>query len=426
MVIFRLFLRSFLVGIILSSLTMITAQQSFQSKRLDALLQRHGWIKIGLKESASTAQINMQRGGTIIADGETANCSAGIFNLRSSGGKITAVVPGNQVITGSDIILIPSDGYFQYNSRTYRGKARFVMHGSMVVINEVMIDDWLKGVLPAEIGSDSPLEALKAQAVAGRSEAIFRLSHPPHAKEGYDFCAGPHCQAYKGISEETENIRKACEQTLGFVLLANDDIVNGVYHNVCGGVTAAAEDVWDGDPEPGLKPVFDTLAGGTPQLASESAAASFIEGDGSKCFCYPGNPGYASYAKKYFRWTKTIDASKVGSLAGVGTLTDIRVTQRQPSGRVRKLTITGTNGSKTIDKELPIRNMFDLWSGLFVLKVEENGGRISSVTFVGAGNGHGVGMCQHGAREIARRGGTFDQILGHYYPGVVLQRIYRP
>lgn len=61
-----------------------------------------------------------------------------------------------------------------------------------------------------------------------------------------------------------------------------------------------------------------------------------------------------------------------------------------------------------------------------MLKVEQNGGSISSVTFVGAGNGHGVGMCQHGAREIARRGGKFDQILGHYYPGAVLQRIYRP
>lgn len=326
MPLFRFCLRCILFGALIFSLNSGNAQQAFQSKRLNSLLERHGWIKIGLNESASSAKIEMQHGGSIIADGTTANCSAGTFNLRSSGGTITAVVPGNQAITGSDITLIPSDGYFQYNNRTYRGKARFVRHGSMVVINEVMIDDWLKGVLPAEIGNDSPLEALKAQAVAGRSEAIFRLSHPPHAKEGYDFCTGPHCQAYKGISEETDNIRKACEETLGYVLLANDDIVNAVYHNVCGGATAAAEDVWDGDPEPGLKPVFDTLAGGTPQLASEAAAASFIEGDGSKYFCYPGNPGYASYAKKYFRWSKTIEATKVGSIAGVGTLTDIRVT----------------------------------------------------------------------------------------------------
>ena len=86
----------------------------------------------------------------------------------------------------------------------------------------------------------------------------------------------------------------------------------------------------------------------------------------------------------------------------------------------------GTNGSKTFEKELNIRNVFDLWSGLFVLDVQRSGNQITSVTFKGAGNGHGVGLCQHGAREIARRSGTFDQILGHYYPGAALQKIYRP
>src|SRR5690606_32420969 len=100
------------------------------------------------------------------------------------------------------------------------------------------------------------------------------------------------------------------------------DVVNAVYHNVCGGVTAAAEDVWDGSPEPGLVPVFDTLKGGSPSLQTEAAAATFIESSGGDSFCYPGNPDYANYAKKYFRWSKTLDAAEVGRAAGVGVLTD--------------------------------------------------------------------------------------------------------
>lgn len=404
------------------------AQDTFQSKRLDALLERHGWIKVGLEDAISQAEITLPAGGIIYLGSNAASkCNAGTIQLVSSKGNVTLEFPGETAPTmASDVLIVPAGESFQFEGRSYRGRARVIGGRQLTVINDVMIDDWLKGVLPAEIGSDSPLEALKAQAVAARSEAIFRLSHPPHDDEGYDFCTGVHCQAYKGIGEETPEIRRACDATLGYVLIADGGIVNAVYHNVCGGVTAGAEDVWDSDPIPGLSPVFDTPQEGTPNLATEAAAAQFIQSDGADCFCYPGNPEYAEYAKKYFRWSKNLSASEAGSMAGVGTLTDIRVTERRPSGRVRKLLVTGTGGSKTIEKELPIRHVFDLWSGLFILKTTNSGGHLSSVTFVGAGNGHGVGLCQHGAREIARRGGTFDQILAHYYSGAKLKKIYRP
>lgn len=346
--------------------------------------------------------------------------------MSAAGGSVNVTLPGGSTLSAREVTLVPGGQPFQYEGRSYRGKARVTGGRTLALVNEVMIDDWLKGVLPAEIGSDSPLEALKAQAVTARSEAIFRLLSPPHKSEGYDFCTGVHCQAYKGIGEENAEIQKACDATLGYVLVAGDDVVNAVYHNVCGGVTAGAEDVWESDPLPGISPVFDTLKGGTPDLSSEAAAAEFIQRDGADYFCFSGNPAYANYAKKYFRWSKTLTAEEAGRMAGVGKLTDIRVSERRPSGRVRKLTVVGSGGTKTIERELPIRKVFDLWSGLFVLKLEQAGGRLSTVTFVGAGNGHGVGLCQHGAREIARRGGTFDQILGHYYRGAKLRRVYRP
>ena len=404
-----------------------SAAQRLASPRLDALLARHGWIKLTLGGSVREATVTVNGQATIIADTASSDCATNAVELIYSNGAIEARVPGKAPFLAQSLMVAGAGNTFAYKGRQYRGRVQAVAGGGgITVINEVMIDDWLKGVLPAEIGSDSPLEALKAQAIAARSEAIFRLSHPPHKSEGYDFCTGEHCQAYKGISEETAAIRQACDATLGYVLVAQDDVVNAVYHNVCGGATAAAEDVWDGDPEPGLRPVFDTLRGGSPNLQSEAAAGAFLEAEGRDCFCYPGNPGYAEYAKKYFRWTRTLDAGAAGRAAGVGTLTDIRVIERRPSGRVRRLQVVGTSGQKVIEKELPIRRMFDLWSGLFVIKVENAGGRLNSVTFIGGGNGHGVGLCQHGAREIARRGGTFDQILGHYYPGATLRKVYRP
>jgi SpoIID/LytB domain protein len=401
--------------------------QRLESKRLDALLARHGWILLPLDTSTRSATITVPAGARLALDDKSVECVAGSIQASATGGGILINIPGQGGITVSEAVIAPTSGPFQFNGRSYRGRARLSASGGAIrVLNEIMIDDWLKGVLPAEIGSDSPIEALKAQAVAARSEAIFRLAHPPHKSDGYDFCTGVHCQAYKGISEETPEIRRACDETLGFVLVAEGDVVNAVYHNVCGGVTAAAEDVWDGGPVAGLTPVFDTVEGGSPNLQSEAAADAFIESGCPKCFCNPNSPGYANYAKKYFRWSKTLDAEAAGRAAGVGTLTGIEVTERRPSGRVRKLHVTGTAGNKTIEKELPIRNMFDLWSGLFVLKVDGVGGQIRSVTFVGAGNGHGVGLCQHGAREIARRGGRFDQILGHYYPTATLRKVYRP
>ncbi len=410
--------------IVLVALT--ATAQPLESERLNALLQRKGWIRIGLTESTSKATVGLPSGGTIVLDGKTVECAAGSVGLSSGGGNVRVNLPGQGAKDAADVAIIASSQPLQYNGRSYRGRLRIKPGRSLSIINEVMIDDWLKGVLPAEIGSDAPMEALKAQAVAGRSEAIFRLLHPPHESDGYDFCTGVHCQAYKGIGEETEQIRQACDATLGYVLTAGGDVLNAVYHNVCGGVTAGAEDVWDSKPIPGLVPVFDELKAPVPNLSSEEAAAAFVNDSSTESFCYSGNPDYANYAKKYFRWSKTLSASEAGRAAGVGTLTDIAVTERRPSGRVRKLTVRGTGGTRTIEKELNIRNIFDLWSGLFVLQVERSGSAISSVTFVGAGNGHGVGLCQHGAREIARRGGRFDQILGHYYRGAKLQKVYRP
>ena len=215
---------------------------------------------------------------------------------------------------------------------------------------------------------------------------------------------------------------QAVRETIGLVLVANGDVLDAVFHNVCGGTTAGAEEVWDSKRIAGLTPVLDNGRGNSaPDLSSDRAATAFIEKASPSLCCNPSQPGYPNYAKKYFRWQKTLSFDQISRITGVGAVNSVQVTERMHSGRVRKLQVSGSRGTKTYVKELPIRNAFDLWSGFFVVTMG-NGG----VTFTGAGNGHGVGLCQMGARSLAANGADYKQILKHYFPEASIQRIYRP
>ncbi|MGI8905156.1 MAG: SpoIID/LytB domain-containing protein [Candidatus Sumerlaeaceae bacterium] len=405
------------------------ALEKSSAPRRDTIFARRGFIKVLLPSISGTATIRTSGPSDVSCGSQTVRALTGSVTVTGSGGSLAASESGKALLSGTTLqVGSPRPGSMvQLPSGSYRGMVELSRRGGSIrVLNVLLIDEWLKGVLPAEIGGDSAPEALKAQAVAARSEAIFRLASPPHASEGYDFCAGEHCQAYKGTRLESPTANQACDDTLGVVLLSDGDVLNGVYHNLCGGVTAGAEDVWESPPMPGLVPVFDDPAKGTPNLGTDEALAAFLQRPRPNTFCDCANRGCADYAKKYYRWTKTLNASALSRATGVSRIRDVRVTERRASGRVRKLTIYGDSGSKTMEKELPIRRALDLWSGLFVVTVEKTDGHVRSATFTGAGNGHGVGLCQHGAREMALRGASYQQILAHYYRGAEIEKIYRP
>ena len=252
---------------------------------------------------------------------------------------------------------------------------------------------------------------------------MHKLAKPPHASGGYDFCSSTHCQAYKGAGEESAASNGAVDATHGQVLAANGSVIDAVYHHACGGVTAGSEDVWSGPPEEGLVPVFDRPGDrGIPSLATDEAVVRLLADTGST-FCNSAAPNYPNYAKKYFRWQKTLDAAALAKACGVGRVRDIIVEDRRPSGRVRRLRVSGDAGTHVIEKDMPIRDAFDLWSSLFVISVNRSGGYIQSATFTGGGNGHGVGLCQMGARTMALTGAGYRQILAHYYRGAQLAQL---
>ncbi len=311
------------------------------------------------------------------------------------------------VETGDHLVL---------NGRPFRGALEIIFipktvgyPGSplLMVLNLIRVEDYLKGVVPAEIGirTEDEIEAVKAQAVAARTYALSKLGQYP--EWGYDLESTVEDQVYRGVQGEDPLVNGAIEETEGIVLTWGKPAIDAYYHSNCGGMTESIERVWEKSPQPYLIPVSDD-------------------------FC--------SWAKSY-RWEETwsrgdleenlsayLDTLYVLPEGGFGQLTGLEIVQRSPSGRVERLEVTTATGRYDIDRDRirwALRRNGDrnriLPSTLFDLEIERGAdGSIDWVTARGKGNGHGIGMCQTGAIGRAREGFTFDEILIHYYPGAEL------
>lgn len=421
-----------LPAIVAAILPVVLISASSHQSTVNILVQRHGWIRIGLQRGAQSLRVSVS-GPFIIstATGQVQRLpSAAALDVRGGPSGVQVNSAGSMIAMAATVSIQPeasaSGSFFETPSGRYRGNLDLVGHGgNFDVIEQVQIDDWLKGVLPAEIGN-APPEALKAQAVAARSEAVHKLASPPHAADGFDFCTGEHCQAYKGMAPETPEANAACDVTLGIVLTIGGEVIDAVYHDCCGGMTAGAEDVWDSPPQHGIRAIYDVPGNPTMiDLSAETNARKFLESAQTHIYCNPETHAFPNYVRKYYRWQKTMTAQELRRACGVGRVSDIQVIERRPSGRVRKLQITGDSGSRVVEKELPIRNMLNLWSGFFVIDATKSGDYVDSITITGAGHGHGAGLCQMGARSMAEAGLTYDKILTHYYYGAQVQAVYR-
>ena len=326
-------------------------------------------------------------------------------------------------------------------SRTYRGEMelRIDAAGKLTAINVLSLEEYLRGVLAAEMSATFPEEALMAQAVAARTFFIYNFGRL-HRTETFDVCDDVHCQAYSGIEKESERITHAVNATRGLVLMHNDALCITPFNAVCGGHGESAENVWDSDGMPYLQGEFDLdapeIQTGSFDLAKEEKIRTWIASQ-PKVYCNSvlmGNPDFAAYTTSYFRWEYKIPRSELEQLLiektghQIGSLVDIVPRKRGPSGRLMDVEIIGTQDSVAVRKELNIRRAFcktTLNSACFVVdKSGGSGGLADEFIFRGAGWGHGVGMCQTGAAIMALQGKSFANILGHYYRGAKLQQLY--
>ncbi|MGB9692024.1 MAG: SpoIID/LytB domain-containing protein [Candidatus Sumerlaeaceae bacterium] len=394
--------------------------------QLDVLFSRQGIIRVGLGTFRDPVVIVPQEQARIESDGQqidTIGPGHSVTIRRDGSGAL--VFDAGATKQSGQRFRIASDRSLVLRGHVYWGNlVCSSLPNGVQVINEIFLEDYIACVLAAEIGN-APAEALKAQAVVARSEIVNKLASRRHKGDGFDLCASEHCMAYNGAKDVTMAMQQACSATRGTVLMANAKVLDAVFHNMCGGLTACAEDVWDSPHIMGLDRVWDsTNTQRTPAFRSEEQVAAFIASPPPGTFCDPTQSNFPSYARKYFRWTRRLDRDELARCCGA-PVRDLYIVERTPSGRVRKLAVVTANGTRVIEKELPIRRLFDLPSGFFVMRVERRGGAVQGVEFLGAGSGHGVGLCQMGAWSMAEKGFSYEAILRHYYPNATLRQIYR-
>lgn len=310
------------------------------------------------------------------------------------------------------------------------GVLRIDVHrsGKLELVEKLSMEQYLRGVVPAEMPSKWPAAALEAQAVCARSETLSRLG-VRHMGDSFDLCATEHCQAYRGSSWHTEATDSAVAATTGVVLMTNSRLLEAVYSHNCGGHTEDNDMVWASPAEEGLRGVPDApnraLPGGS--LANDRHLRSWLS-KSTVAYCSHIKPDEKTNHRWRVRHTAAeIDKMVAEQYAEAGRVRDVRVEERGVSGRIHTLEIVGDRDSVLVHKELPIRRLFGgLYSAMFVLDIDRDPrGNPTSFEFIGGGRGHGVGMCQDGARYLASTGWTYDSILRHYYGKASIVHLYK-
>jgi stage II sporulation protein D len=314
-----------------------------------------------------------------------------------------------------------------YETRRYTGTLIFApgRKGNLVGMVSLGAERLLKGVVPSEIYSTAPAASLRAQAIAARNE-IYASIGVRNLADPFMQRSDVMDQVYGGVDKEQRSTSIAVNETRGQVMFRGSTIAEAFYSANSGGFTENNENVWDMEPLSHLRGKADGPADQVPASwkdgISEAELPSFLKSN---------FPGHGRIKPKLYRWTSKATASKARAwlrknLKDSGRIKDIRVLSRGASGRIIQLEIIGEDASVKVGRELNVRRLFGgLKSGLFLMDfARDAAGFIESVSFVGAGFGHGVGMCQTGAMGMAKKGFTHDQILKHYYTGIDIQKLY--
>jgi len=236
-----------------------------------------------------------------------------------------------------------------------------------------------------------------------------------------------HCQAYSGLAQQCRATNMGVDATRGEVVARAGGLVEAVYCDTCGGRTESIENVWSTDANPSLVATEDRPGRG-PFLSlppTEDLVTRWLHSN-PPAFCRDGATGQ----NPMYRWTvemsgPTLDAA-VNAAYNVGRVRALEPLERGLSGRIKLLRVVGEKGQVLIQKEGPIRKALgNLRSALFVVEARPGpDGTSRSWRFHGAGWGHGVGLCQTGARAAARAGFGYREILAHYFRGTTVARAY--
>lgn len=358
-------------------------------------------------------------------------------------------------------------------TQTFLGTLRFVVESDKIVaINELPVEKYLESVISSEMSATSSLELLKAHAVISRSWLLAQMKKRREVAESgnnffsftkkedmlirwydredhtlFDVCADDHCQRYQGITKETSpHVAEAIRQTKGQILMDGDEICDARFSKCCGGITEEFQYCWEDTPKTYLTAVRDIVLGvehTLPNLTNEEEAEKWIRFN-PPAFCNTQDKkilsevlnDYDQETVNFYRWKETLSQEKLQQLIAdklkmdLGAILDMKAVERGKSGRISKLQIIGTEKIFTIGKELEIRRTLSdshLLSSAFVVDKydKDEQGVPQRFELIGAGWGHGVGLCQIGAAVMGEQGYHYDAILLHYYQGAEIKKLYK-
>ena len=358
-------------------------------------------------------------------------------------------------------------------AQTFLGKLRFVVDGNKLwAINELPVERYLASVISSEMSATSSLELLKAHAVISRSWLLVQMRRRKAIEMGvqtasapvkvsdeegvvwydsdahtlFDVCADDHCQRYQGITKATSpHVEEAIKATRGQLLMNGKEICDARFSKCCGGVSEEYEYCWDNTHKPYLLSVVDNAPLGTAptiDLTDEKTAQEWILSS-PEAFCNTKDAAvlgqvlnnYDQETQDFYRWTVDFTQSELAELirrkSGLdfGEIIDLQPLERGKSGRITRLKIVGTKLTRIIGKELEIRRTLSeshLYSSAFVVERSEVvNGVPQHFRLIGAGWGHGVGLCQIGASVMGEKGYRYDEILHHYYQTAAIQAQYK-
>lgn len=348
------------------------------------------------------------------------------FPMSSRSVLVRQKEPGKGTIILESVPYAPGMAWSGVADKELRGNIEIVhdqARKGLYVISRLPLEEYLYGVVAAEMPIHWPAEALKAQAVIARTYALYVMKNlRPHAAHGYDLCDEQHCQVYSGVPVESRKGRSVVDQTWGRVLTYNGKPLHAVFSSNCGGLTQSGAAAGWGDM-PYWRMVYDGREDASG-IKSPSALASFLKGF-PDVYCRASQYTWAPE----FRWTRYIPgeelAARLRRRGNIGQLKKI-VFIRGESGRVASVRFAGSRGELKLTKEHEIRRLFGiapLRSTMFVADVFYWEGAIKGLLIYGGGWGHGVGLCQSGAAGRAESGAQYEQILPAYYPGAALSDV---
>jgi stage II sporulation protein D len=376
-------------------------------------------VRVGLLAGVTSARVAADRGleaftrsGSPLATLRPGDS----WTARRRGLNVILEGPGRDIGPAASMTLQPRDGgSVVVNGRSYRGSLElFVTDSGLTVVNQVSLEDYLPGVVGAEMGPRpaDDHEALEAQAIVSRTYALRNRGR--WAAQGFDYQSGVSDQVYGGIAAENAGARDAVEQTAGLIVTWNGQPIDAFFFSTCGGRTELGTEVFRGANPAYLRSVSDLAPDGTAYCSLSPRYHWREEFTGGQL---------RDALRRYLPAATSVAAERISRVR------DVRITSRTGSGRVETLVVDLPSGSVTVPGPATRRVLRDasgniLRSTLFTLRATHAAGEVSHLVVEGSGAGHGVGFCQWGAVGRARAGQSHESIISAYFPGTRIERAY--